>query len=90
MDPALEKNRIRSDLSKFISNFLAPSLFSSPLTLGLFDSLSLFQEAGCPDGVVNVIHGQHDCVNFICDHPDIRYGKYLISLHVLFVPYSCL
>ena len=30
------------------------------------------QEAGCPDGVVNVIHGQHDCVNFICDHPDIR------------------
>ena len=30
------------------------------------------QEAGCPDGVVNVIHGQHDCVNFICDHPDIK------------------
>ena len=27
---------------------------------------------GCPDGVVNVIHGQHDTVNFICDHPDIR------------------
>ena len=25
-----------------------------------------------PQGVVNVIHGQHDCVNFICDHPDIR------------------
>ena len=23
-------------------------------------------------GVVNVIHGQHDAVNFICDHPDIR------------------
>ena len=22
--------------------------------------------------VSNVIHGQHDCVNFICDHPDIR------------------
>ena len=28
--------------------------------------------SGCPDGVVNVIHGQHDTVNFICDHPDIR------------------
>ena len=27
---------------------------------------------GCPDGVVNVIHGQHETVNFICDHPDIR------------------
>merc|ERR1719189_3232364 len=25
-----------------------------------------------PPGVVNVIHGQHDAVNFICDHPDIR------------------
>jgi len=34
--------------------------------------VELFKEAGCPDGVVNVIHGQHDCVNFICDHPDIR------------------
>lgn len=34
--------------------------------------VELFKEAGCPDGVVNVIHGAHDCVNFICDHPDIR------------------
>ena len=22
--------------------------------------------------MVNVIHGQHETVNFICDHPDIR------------------
>ncbi|XP_066282832.1 probable methylmalonate-semialdehyde/malonate-semialdehyde dehydrogenase [acylating], mitochondrial [Branchiostoma lanceolatum] len=29
-------------------------------------------EAGLPDGVVNVIHGQHDAVNFICDNPDIK------------------
>jgi len=34
--------------------------------------VELLKEAGCPDGVVNVIHGQHDTVNFICDHPDIR------------------
>merc|ERR1711988_1542750 len=34
--------------------------------------VELLQEAGMPKGVVNVIHGQHDCVNFICDHPDIR------------------
>jgi len=34
--------------------------------------VELLKEAGAPDGVVNVIHGQHDCVNFICDHPDIR------------------
>jgi len=32
----------------------------------------LAQEAGLPDGVLNVIHGARDCVNFICDAPDIR------------------
>lgn len=34
--------------------------------------VKLLQEAGCPDGVVNVIHGQHDAVNFVCDHPSVR------------------
>lgn len=32
----------------------------------------LMQEAGIPDGCLNVVHGQHDTVNFLCDHPDIR------------------
>jgi len=31
----------------------------------------LAMEAGVPPGVLNVIHGTHDSVNFICDHPDI-------------------
>jgi len=34
--------------------------------------IELLVEAGAPPGVVNVIHGQHDAVNFICDHKDIR------------------
>lgn len=34
--------------------------------------VEMLKDAGCPDGVVNVIHGQHDAVNFICDNPDIR------------------
>jgi len=34
--------------------------------------VELLKEAGMPDGVVNVIHGSHDTVNFICDNPDIR------------------
>ncbi|XP_043234965.1 probable methylmalonate-semialdehyde dehydrogenase [acylating], mitochondrial isoform X2 [Amphibalanus amphitrite] len=34
--------------------------------------VQLLQEAGLPDGVVNVIHGEHEAVNFICDSPDIR------------------
>lgn len=34
--------------------------------------VGMLEEAGVPPGVVNVIHGAHDSVNFICDHPDIR------------------
>lgn len=34
--------------------------------------MDLLNRAGCPPGIVNVIHGQHDAVNFICDHPDIK------------------
>ena len=32
----------------------------------------LAQEAGLPDGVLNVIHGAHGAVNHICDAPDIK------------------
>eukprot|EP01083_Nonionella_stella_P249702 863132_1 len=32
----------------------------------------LAQEAGVPDGVLNVIHGARDAVNFLCDAPEIR------------------
>lgn len=34
--------------------------------------MEMLNEAGCPPGVVNVIHGAHEAVNFICDHPDIK------------------
>jgi len=34
--------------------------------------MELAKEAGVPDGCVNVIHGAHEAVNFICDHPDIK------------------
>lgn len=32
----------------------------------------LVKEAGFPDGALNIIHGQHEAVNFICDHPAIK------------------
>ncbi|KAM6960502.1 LOW QUALITY PROTEIN: methylmalonate-semialdehyde/malonate-semialdehyde dehydrogenase [acylating], mitochondrial [Aplochiton taeniatus] len=32
----------------------------------------MLQDAGAPDGTINIIHGEHDAVNFICDHPAIR------------------
>jgi malonate-semialdehyde dehydrogenase (acetylating)/methylmalonate-semialdehyde dehydrogenase len=34
--------------------------------------MEMFNEAGAPKGVVNVIHGAHEAVNFICDHKAIR------------------
>ncbi|KAH0553840.1 probable methylmalonate-semialdehyde dehydrogenase [acylating], mitochondrial [Cotesia glomerata] len=32
----------------------------------------LFTKAGAPPGLLNIIHGQHAAVDFICEHPDIR------------------
>lgn len=32
----------------------------------------LIQQAGLPDGVLNIIHGSVDAVNYICDEPAIR------------------
>lgn len=34
--------------------------------------VEMLSEAGCPPGVVNVIHGSVDTVNFICDASDIK------------------
>jgi len=34
--------------------------------------VKMAQEAGVPDGVLNVIHGQKSSVDFICDNPAIR------------------
>lgn len=32
----------------------------------------LFREAGLPDGVLNIVHGAHDVVNGILEHPGIQ------------------
>ncbi|MCL6442866.1 MAG: CoA-acylating methylmalonate-semialdehyde dehydrogenase [Alicyclobacillus sp.] len=32
----------------------------------------LFTEAGLPDGVLNIVHGTHEAVNGILEHPDIK------------------
>lgn len=34
--------------------------------------MEMLNEIGCPPGVVNVIHGAKEAVNFICDNPDIK------------------
>ena len=42
----------------------------------------LFEEAGCPPGVFNVVHGAVDAVNAICDHPLIRAVSFVGSAPV--------
>jgi malonate-semialdehyde dehydrogenase (acetylating) / methylmalonate-semialdehyde dehydrogenase len=32
----------------------------------------LFKEAGLPDGVLNIVHGTHDVVNGLLEHPDVK------------------
>lgn len=42
----------------------------------------LCAEAGLPPGVLNIIHGTADAVNFICDHPAIKAVSFVGSLGV--------
>jgi malonate-semialdehyde dehydrogenase (acetylating)/methylmalonate-semialdehyde dehydrogenase len=42
----------------------------------------LFEEAGFPPGVFNVVHGAEDAVNAICDHPLIRAVSFVGSAPV--------
>ncbi len=34
--------------------------------------VELFQEAGLPDGVLNIVNGAVDVVNGLLDHPDVK------------------
>ena len=51
-----------------------------PMTPNLL--AELFVEAGAPKGVLQVIHGTAEAVNFICDHPDIRGVSFVGSVPV--------
>ena len=44
--------------------------------------VELAQEAGLPDGVLNVVHGGKDTVNALCDHPDIKALSFVGSVPV--------
>lgn len=43
----------------------------------------LFTKAGAPAGLLNVIHGQHAAVDFICEHPDIKAVSFVGSDQVV-------
>ena len=57
-----------------------------PLSCGRL--AELLKEAGLPDGVFNVVHGDVDIVNAICDHPDIEAISFVGSTKVAKIVYQ--
>jgi malonate-semialdehyde dehydrogenase (acetylating)/methylmalonate-semialdehyde dehydrogenase len=49
---------------------------------------NLFQEAGFPDGVLNVVHGDKVAVDTILDHPDIKAVSFVGSTPIAEYVYS--
>ncbi|MDX1406901.1 MAG: CoA-acylating methylmalonate-semialdehyde dehydrogenase, partial [Saprospiraceae bacterium] len=47
----------------------------------------LLQEAGLPDGVLNVVHGDREIVEAICDHPQIDAVSFVGSTRVAKIVY---
>ncbi|MCW3094216.1 MAG: mmsA [Ferruginibacter sp.] len=48
----------------------------------------LLKEAGLPDGVFNIVHGDVEIVNAICDHPDIEAVSFVGSTKVAKLVYK--
>lgn len=48
----------------------------------------LLKEAGLPDGVLNIVHGDSEIVNAICDHPQIEAVSFVGSTKVAKIVYQ--
>lgn len=57
-----------------------------PLSVGRI--AELLKEAGLPDGVFNVVHGDVDIVEAICDHPSIEAVSFVGSTKVAKIVYQ--
>jgi malonate-semialdehyde dehydrogenase (acetylating)/methylmalonate-semialdehyde dehydrogenase len=57
-----------------------------PLSCGRL--AELLKEAGLPDGVFNIVHGDVETVNAICDHPDIEAVSFVGSTKVAKIVYQ--
>ncbi|MEJ7694717.1 CoA-acylating methylmalonate-semialdehyde dehydrogenase [Daejeonella sp.] len=56
-----------------------------PLSIGRI--AELLREAGLPDGVLSVVHGNSEIVDAICDHPDIEAVSFVGSTKVAKIVY---
>jgi len=50
-------------------------------------ALGLLKEAGLPDGVLNIVHGDREVVEAICDHADINAITFVGSTRVAAIVY---
>ncbi|MGG9971343.1 CoA-acylating methylmalonate-semialdehyde dehydrogenase [Ferruginibacter sp. SUN002] len=57
-----------------------------PLSCGRI--AELLKEAGLPDGVFNIVHGDVEIVNAICDHPDIEAVSFVGSTKIAKIVYQ--
>ncbi|MEI9810683.1 MAG: CoA-acylating methylmalonate-semialdehyde dehydrogenase [Bacteroidota bacterium] len=57
-----------------------------PLSCGRL--AGLLKEAGLPDGVFNIVHGDSEIVNAICDHPGIEAVSFVGSTKVAKIVYQ--
>ncbi len=57
-----------------------------PLSIGKL--ALLLKEAGLPDGVFNIVHGDGEIVNAICDHPGIEAVSFVGSTKVAKIVYQ--
>lgn len=49
-------------------------------------STTCYLQAGLPKGVLNVVHGSHDVVNQILDHPDIKVSQRPANMPMSLMP----
>jgi malonate-semialdehyde dehydrogenase (acetylating)/methylmalonate-semialdehyde dehydrogenase len=60
---------------------------SEQVPLSCMRLAQLLKEAGLPDGVLNIVHGDRDIVEAICDHPDIEAVSFVGSTKVAKIVY---
>lgn len=50
--------------------------------------MELLKEAGLPDGVLNIVHGDKEIVEAVCDHPGIEAVSFVGSTKVAQIVYQ--
>ncbi|HVI47795.1 MAG TPA: CoA-acylating methylmalonate-semialdehyde dehydrogenase [Chitinophaga sp.] len=61
---------------------------SDKVPISLTKIAVLLKEAGLPDGVFNIVNGDSEVVNAICDHPDIEAVSFVGSTKVAKIVYQ--